>query len=794
MTAALINRRYKILRALGEGGFGKTFLAEDTQMPSRRRCVVKQLKPMSANGVITGGTSPETFAIIRQRFDREAAVLESISKGHSQIPDLYAYLEEDGKFYLVQEWIDGQPLSALMATPWSEAQVSALLAHALAALSHIHAQGLIHRDIKPDNIILRQVDQLPCLIDFGAVKELMNTSSADEASSIAIGTPGYMPPEQVIGRPTFSSDLYSLGLCAIALLTGQSPVQMPTDSRTGETLWRQFAPAVSEPLAAVLTKASQPTAQNRYGTAADMRAALLLQGTPSTSILPTVVSSEPTAHVAANSAASSSGSPATVNAFNTQQQPKNGVTHNQSAKSFPLKQVGLAAGALLLGIGILGSVRTQGISAPLKEAIAAQESGEYEASLTQLETILTKSPRNVTALLTRAEIEKRQGNYEASQATLTQALEEDNKNAEAYELRGNVYFTTGQYDEALSDYRSALRIDPNFAKAYEGIAFINETRGNTPEALSNLDMAIKKDANLASAYVFRGSLKTDSNDKEGAIKDWERAISITPKTPDDYLMRGKAKSRLNDKTGAMEDFSQALVLNPNFEPAHTARSFPFLEQGEVEQSLNEVAAALEINPNSVQAIFIQTFFAAFNPNANPQETIDLHSRALDINPNDTGILNGRCAAYAAIKDYEKALADCGKGLDINPKMTDLYINRANIYLAQDKFDLAIQDQTRAIEILKERGNEAQAASAYANRSGVLVNINDFEGAFSDIDKALELDPSAPSYYSSRGMIQSVRGNKEAAKTDLQTSADIYLERGETENRQNVLNIMEQFGL
>ncbi|MEL7331786.1 MAG: tetratricopeptide repeat protein [Cyanobacteria bacterium J06560_2] len=793
MTAALINRRYRILRALGEGGFGKTFLAEDIQMPSRRRCVVKQLKPMGTHGVITGGTSPETFTIIRQRFDREAAVLESISKGHSQIPDLYAYLEEDGKFYLVQEWIDGQPLSALMATPWSEAQVSALLSHTLAALSHIHAQGLIHRDIKPDNIILRQADQLPCLIDFGAVKELMNTSSANEASSIAIGTPGYMPPEQVIGRPTFSSDLYSLGLCAIALLTGQSPIQMPTDSRTGATLWRQFAPSVSEPLAAVLTKASQPTAQNRYSTAVDMLAALPLQGTPSTSILPTVVSSEPTV----NPAASPVSSLTTANAPKTQQQGQNVVTHNQSTKALPLKQVGLAAGALLLGIGIfgtVGTVRTQGISAPLKEAIAAKESGDYEAALSQLDTILTQSPSNTIALITKGKIEDSQGNYEDAIATFTQAIADNSNSAEAYERRGDTYGTIGEYDKALDDFRSALRIDSDHALAYEGIALINSTTGNPQEALSNINKAIEKDSNLASAYFLSGSLKTDNNDKAGAIEDWENAIAISPTTAADYFYRGKAKSRLNDKAGAMEDFNQALVLNPNFEPAYTARAFPFLEQGEVEQSLNEISKALAINPNSVQAIFIQTFFLGFDPNADPQDTLDLYARALAVNPNDTGILNGRCTTYTAIGDLEKAIADCTKSIDIDPKMTDSYVNRANIYFKQDKFDLAIQDHTRAIEILREQGNEAEAASAYANRSGVLVNTGDFEGAFSDIDKALDLDPSAPSYYSSRGMIQSVRGNKEAAKTDMQKSADIYLERGETENRQNVLNLMEQFDL
>ncbi|MEO1622980.1 MAG: protein kinase, partial [Cyanobacteria bacterium J06632_3] len=118
-TANLLNHRYRILKALAEGGFGKTFLVEDTQMPSRRQCVIKQLKPMNEQ--------PEVFRIVKDRFSREAAVLEAVGKGNSQIPDLYAYFEEEGQFYLVQEWIEGEPLVNLVQEDWSEERVRSLL-------------------------------------------------------------------------------------------------------------------------------------------------------------------------------------------------------------------------------------------------------------------------------------------------------------------------------------------------------------------------------------------------------------------------------------------------------------------------------------------------------------------------------------------------------------------------------------------------------------------------------------------------------------------------------------------
>ncbi|MEL6879245.1 MAG: protein kinase, partial [Cyanobacteria bacterium J06607_10] len=270
MSAPLLNHRYRIVKALAEGGFGQTFLVEDTQMPSRRQCVIKQLKPMNDR--------PEVFEIVQQRFAREAAVLEAVGKGNSQIPDLYAYFQEKGQFYLVQEWIEGLPLTALSSEDWSEDRVRSLLQNALRALVHVHRQNIIHRDIKPENIILRSSDQLPCLIDFGAVKELMTTvvsTAGATKSSLVIGTPGFMPPEQAAGRPTFSSDLYSLSMTMIFLLTGRTPAELPTNSQTGEVLWTQFAPSVSEPLQTVLTRAVHPYLQNRYPTADDMLAALM---------------------------------------------------------------------------------------------------------------------------------------------------------------------------------------------------------------------------------------------------------------------------------------------------------------------------------------------------------------------------------------------------------------------------------------------------------------------------------------------------------------------------------------
>ena len=206
--------RYRIDKLLGQGGFGKVFLAYDEQLPGHPICVVKQLNPIHT----------DAFDTAKRLFNLEAETLYRLGE-HSQIPRLLAHFEEDGELYLVQEHIIGHSLAEEFATgPMVIEDVMRCLQDLLTVLAAVHSENVIHRDIKPSNILRRRGTGKLVLIDFGAVKALQALPQPEQNLTVAIGSLGYMAPEQQASRPCFGSDLYSLGMVMLEALSGRHPM------------------------------------------------------------------------------------------------------------------------------------------------------------------------------------------------------------------------------------------------------------------------------------------------------------------------------------------------------------------------------------------------------------------------------------------------------------------------------------------------------------------------------------------------------------------------------------------
>jgi serine/threonine-protein kinase len=265
-----VGGRYVVRRVLGQGGFGRSYLVEDSQRFGEA-CVLKEFFPTKQSG--------KTLQKALDLFKREAKTLYQLN--HPQVPKFLACFTQKNRLFIVQEFIDGVPYSQLLKqrrqqnSPFSEAEVVQWLRQMLQVLDYLHGLNLVHRDISPDNIMYCRDRNLPVLIDFGLVSDALNTLLSGQVTAAdgqeaqpatMVGKFGYSPPEQIhLGQCFPSSDLYALGVTAIVLLTGRYPRDL-IDRESLEWGWQAYA-SVSAPLEAILTRMVQQRPKDRFQSA-----------------------------------------------------------------------------------------------------------------------------------------------------------------------------------------------------------------------------------------------------------------------------------------------------------------------------------------------------------------------------------------------------------------------------------------------------------------------------------------------------------------------------------------------
>lgn len=279
--------RYIIKYQLGQGGFGKTYLAQDTGR-FNEQVVIKEFTP-SVQG-------KSNLMKAEELFEREALMLHKLK--HSQIPRFGEFFQEGKQLYLVQEFIEGQTYQSLLnqRSPqgklFSEVEIVQLFGQLLPVLSYLHHQGIIHRDISPDNIICRSDDQVPVLIDLGGVKRIAinvahqlagSSTQFSPNTSTRLGKIGYAPDEQMrMGIVAPYSDLYALAVTAIVLMTGKQPQQL-IDPQTLNWLWEKELPNLSPQLKSILFRMLAAKPYERFQSSEEILEALRPLGTYSQS-------------------------------------------------------------------------------------------------------------------------------------------------------------------------------------------------------------------------------------------------------------------------------------------------------------------------------------------------------------------------------------------------------------------------------------------------------------------------------------------------------------------------------
>jgi serine/threonine protein kinase, bacterial len=277
----VLEDRYRIVQQIGQGGFGRTYLCENLTR-FNEPCVLKEFAPQ-----VQG-----TYALEKAKklFEREASVLHNLT--HAQIPrfrELFQLKSGSQGLFLVQDYVAGQTYRYLLATRqmqnrlFTEAEVRQLLVDTLPVLEYIHSLGVIHRDIAPDNLMLRSSDNLPVLIDFGGVKQIAVNAEIQATGNTEVptclGKVGYAPHEQMQrGTVAANSDLYALAATALVLLTGKEPTEL-IDPQSLTWNWRSVT-TLDPQLGNILDRMLQPNPAARFQSAAEVLRALQQSAAP----------------------------------------------------------------------------------------------------------------------------------------------------------------------------------------------------------------------------------------------------------------------------------------------------------------------------------------------------------------------------------------------------------------------------------------------------------------------------------------------------------------------------------
>ncbi|MFQ4145643.1 serine/threonine-protein kinase [Chlorogloeopsis sp. ULAP02] len=583
MIGKVLQGRYQIVQILDAGVFGQTYIAIDLEQ-EQHKCVIKQLKVSSSQ--------PEYLQTQRLHFLSETETLKYLGK-HKQIPKLIACFQEKQRFYLVQEFIEGHALTAELPIhqhlgySWNESEVIELLQDVLSILQFVHSQGVIHCDIKPDNLIRRACDGKLVLIDFGSIQTIGCGSDAVlPIDKFPVTSLGYIPPEQFIGQTQPNSDIYALGMIAIQALTGLSPLQLKTDPRSNEMIWRSEHISVSDRLAAILSQMIRHNHQDRFQSTTEVLQALkqISTGNGQSTVLPNPSKTENNKHC-------------------------------KSSKSSLLlgMKVGLVANSLAMGFGAYALVNNSPVHSEtdtLYEATKAYQAGDLEEAIALAKKIPSSSNVYPEA---QATIEKWQNQWQTAAEnylTAEKALHEgrwvDALNA-ASQVPDNLYWQT-KTDKIVEQAKVKIETQTHklLTKAYQKASVkdfntaLTYLRQIPPQSSANT-LVQQKLAEYNQKKQVRAVFLLQQAYRQAAVSKFEDAIKYLQQIPKNTSVYATAQLKLIEYThkqrlqGEAQKLAQSKILSTVKikEVVNRSRTNTNLQSFDPESELQEVNTQLQ---------------------------------------------------------------------------------------------------------------------------------------------------------------------------------------------------------
>ena len=675
---------FEVLSELGRGGMGVVYRVRG---PDGREAALK----------LFARTDAATLA----RFERERRLLASLGEAEGFVPLLDAGVSAETPWLVMPLAAGGTLRRKLAKGPLGVDETVALGLALATALGAAHERGIVHRDVKPENILFT-ADGRPLLADLGLAKHFDRLArGASQSVSLSRegvfkGTAGYMAPEQLedaksVGPP---ADVFALGAVLHECLVGRPAF-------AGEDLVEVLARVTSGTveriggvppwLDAAIRRALSPAPQGRFADGGAFARALRERPAPARRILPLVL--------------------------------------------------GAVSGTLLLAALALAPGR-RAREAPPPTSPPAPEARALPPP--------TASTLTAPQLLDRGNGRALAGDLDGALADFAKAKELDPGNAVVWANDGAALLRREppDLDAAIADLTKALELDPRLAPAWANRAYVRFQKEDVEGALADSSRAIELDPGIAIAWTAHGSALSRKGDRDQAIADLTRSIALDPAPPTAWGSRATLLYNKGDMDGALADSSEAIARAPLFVSAWATRGHALAKKGDLDGAIAALTRTLELDPRQPSAL--ATRADALGNKGDFEAAIADYTSALELEPGAVDDWHNRAIMRFKKGDNDGAIADLTRALELEPALVAAWRSRGLVRAAMNENDAAIADFSRAIELAP--GD----ARTWRLRGQAHMMKGEREQAIADLTHALELDPSGSEAPNIRALLADAR--------------------------------------
>ena len=678
MLKTVLSNRYQIIKELGHGGFGTTYLAKDTQA-ANSLCAIKKLNPDHAD-----------IKTAQRLFKREADILLRLQEIH-QVPKFINYFEENNCSYIVEEYIKGSSLDNLLFQKWSIQNIIIFLWEILSILQLLHNKNIIHRDLKPSNLIQRKKDHKFTIIDFGAVKEIALNQT--EQRGTRIYHQGYTPIEQIEGRPQLNSDIYALGMTAIQLLVKEPPREFIRD---------QFDRVISPEarlaplwLVDILNKMVRTNFQERYQSVEEVLKDLSQKNNFIEPIQKPLISEQkllPTEIVNDN---------------------KKNKDLTKTIKKYRNKLLYLPL--IIISFILIGSELTKPWIRPwyyLYQGNNLLDKNQAQASLGKFQQAINLQRDSAAAWKGRGDALFTLRRYDGAFIAYKKAIALDPNNFKALNNIGKILYKQGKFQQAIDAYKQVVDINPDNANAWSGKGLVYMSLQQYEQALESFDKAQNIKPDDPTIWIQKGIVLKALQRPQEANIFYQEALDvydeITAKNNNDPLSwtdRGFVLLQLNRPQDAFASYERALFFDKNFYEALLGKASVLNTFQKYEQSLEVLNRAREIRPQDYQVWYNRGNLLLQTLNK-PEQALTSFEQATELKADFYPAVLGQGLALSALQRYSDALKALNTAKELNPQDPIVWINQGIVLEELGELEAAREAyRTAAIDLNFTPANE-----------------------------------------------------------------------------------------